>query len=146
MIVNKVPRQRFLASTHCPTNFPNFPKCCISAGHQYSLFVSREGITWWAVSAFSSYLFSISQVSVSCRGTGIHFLTITLRWNKVPTTEKSKIKDCSTSCINVSYLKKACLILTWYASDNKFWHSLQKPWAPAVASVLFRKSCLLISD
>lgn len=73
MIVNKVPWQRFLASTHYPTNFPDFLKCCVLAGHKYFLFVSKEGITWWAVNAFSSYLFSISQVSVALRGTGVHF-------------------------------------------------------------------------
>jgi len=62
MIVNKVPGQsRFPVSAHCLTNSPDFLKCCVSAGDTYSLFMCREGITWWAVSAFPSYLFSTTK-------------------------------------------------------------------------------------
>lgn len=82
MIVNKVPGQsRFPVSTHHFTNSPAFLKCYVSAGAKYSFFVRREGITWWAVSAFSSYLFSTTE-SGACRGTDILLLTIILEQNQ----------------------------------------------------------------
>lgn len=62
MTANKVPGQsRFPVSAHHLTNSPDFLKCYVSAGDKYSLFVRREGITWWAVSAFLTYLFNTTK-------------------------------------------------------------------------------------
>lgn len=127
MLVNKVPGQsRFLVSAHCLTHSPNFLKRYVSAGDKYSLFVSREGIAQWAVSAFPSYLFS---TAASVWGMQRHrhpaFHHNIRMKTKSPLLGRAKLQIVHPSAsIWVTWGVKACLVITWCASDQQVQASL----------------------
>lgn len=122
MLFNKVPGQsRFLVSAHCLTNSPDFLRRYVSAGDKYSLFVPGEGIAQWAVSAFPSYLFSTTASAWGMQGHRHPAFNRNIRMKtKSSLLGRAKLQIVPPSAsIWVTWGVKACLVITWCASDQQ---------------------------